>query len=88
MAKPVDFKFSNNYLGPPRRADGSAVPDVIGMHTWTDGQQSVSRWQLTWRERVQAMWHGHVWLGVLSGESQPPVYVATDKELLKEGPAS
>lgn len=38
-----------------------------------DGQESISCWQLTWSERLQALLFGKIWLGVLAGRSQPPV---------------
>lgn len=38
-----------------------------------DGEESISCWQLSWSERLQALIWGRIWLGVLSGRSQPPV---------------
>jgi hypothetical protein len=85
MAKPVNFKHANRFLAAPASATYSKqIAGVIGMHTWTDGEQSVSRWKLTWRERLQVLCHGHVWVSVLSGSTQPPVAIETCKEYLKE----
>lgn len=39
----------------------------------------ISCWRLTWRERLKSFFTGRVWLGILSGQTQPPVYVAVDR---------
>jgi hypothetical protein len=84
MAVPVKFEHSNRFLGPPQAAEYSEnIAGVVGMHTWTDGEQSLSRWKLTWRERLQVLLHGHVWITVLSGWTQPPVAIETRREYLK-----
>lgn len=42
----------------------------------SDGQPCfVSCWKMTWKERLQALFAGRVWLGVL-GSGHPPVWVA------------
>jgi hypothetical protein len=39
----------------------------------------ISCWQMTWKERLKALLTGRVWLGVLSGHTQPPVYVTVEQ---------
>lgn len=42
---------------------------------FTDGCQCVSCWKLTWRQRLNILLHGTIWMGVLSGGTQPPVWM-------------
>jgi hypothetical protein len=51
---------------------------------WSDGEQCVSCWQMTIRERLTALLFGRVWLMVLSGWTQPPVYVEASRSYLQE----
>lgn len=46
------------------------------LHVWSDGKQCVSCWKPTIKERLNILFGGKVWLGVLSGKTQPPVFVS------------
>jgi hypothetical protein len=50
-----------------------AVGIVEMLHVWSDGEQCVSCWKMSWRERLSAFLFGCVWLSCLSGRSQVPV---------------
>lgn len=39
----------------------------------------ISCWHLTWIDRIKALLMGRVWLGVHSGQTQPPVYLTFNK---------
>jgi hypothetical protein len=73
MAKPIPFDEQNKILRPP-----SAKPDgmtIIDLPVWSDGTQCVSCWKLSLKERVMALLFGKVWVALLSGHTQPPVYI-------------
>jgi hypothetical protein len=42
----------------------------------------ISCWKMSWRERLKAFFTGKIWLGVLSGQTQPPVYLAIDQPFI------
>lgn len=44
----------------------------------------MSCWRLTWKERIKALLFGKVWLGVLSGFTQPPVWMVCDKTVFTQ----
>lgn len=82
---PSDFKYSNTVLNPPKDAEYSDnVSDVIPLPVWTDGEQCVSCWRPSLRERISILLFGKVWLGVLSGRSQPPVYLTGTRKHLED----
>jgi hypothetical protein len=84
VATPVSFKHANRFFPAPRTAKPcQRIAGSIGLHAWSNGDQSVTRWKLTWRERLQVLLHGHVWVSVLSGWTQPPVSIDTGKQYLK-----
>ena len=39
------------------------------------GGQVISCWRPSWRERLAVLFYGRVWLSVLSGQTQPPVWL-------------
>lgn len=60
--------------------DGQAVGTLP---IFTDGNQCVSCWKLSFMERLKAFVFGRIWLGVHMGATQPPVWLAADKTIFK-----
>lgn len=84
---PVRFPLTNKTLTPrPRQSTPDYVNGIEGLPVYTDGQQVVSCWRASWRERVSVLLFGRVWLQVLSGSTQPPVAVNAVRELLEVKP--
>jgi len=52
---------------------------------YCDGEQCISLWRLSWRERISAFAFGRVWLQVFSGKSQPPVALTASKQIFQDG---
>lgn len=48
----------------------------LPLPVWSDGKQCVSCWKPTFIERLKILFTGKVWLGVVSGTTQPPVFVS------------
>jgi hypothetical protein len=70
---PKNFEHSNKVLYPASGARYSdRVERVCQLPCWTDGEQVVSLWRPSWRERLSILLFGRVWLAVLSGSTQPP----------------
>lgn len=83
--KPINFKQSTKVLQKP----GTLSDSECGtLPVWNDGKQCVSCWKLSFKERIKVLFHGKVWLGVLSGKTQPPVFLSGEsvfvKALIKE----
>lgn len=72
MAKAVDFTGSNMKLVAPAGRD-----DIDTLHTFTNGNVSVSCWEFTEAELVEIAATGRIYLSCFSGKSQPPVFVGT-----------
>lgn len=65
---PIHFKESNRVLkGNP---DG-----VEPLRIWTDGDVCISKWKISWKERFKILFGNPVYLGIKSGETQPPVWI-------------
>lgn len=79
---PIPFSESNRVLQAP-----AGAADIASLPVWTDDQQCVSCWRLTWRERLSALLFGRVWLAVLSGRSQPPVALLVTRRFFGGGEA-
>lgn len=43
---------------------------------------------MSWRERLAALWHGKVWVGVWSGQTQPPIAVWCAKTVIQPVPVN
>lgn len=79
---PIKFKEANkNLLKPNNMTD----EECKSLWVYTDNQQCISCWKMTFKQRIKALLFGKVWLSVYSGQTQPPVWLDCDKTVFKEG---
>lgn len=76
--KPVEFPGHTEVLPSPAALYGEAGSLPI-VRIEADGQTPMvmSCWRLSFKDRLRALWTGHVWLGVLSFDP-PPVSISTE----------
>lgn len=72
MITPTKFDEANRNLAKP---NGMTDEECNSLWVFTDGSQCVSRWKLSWKDRLRILRTGTIWLGILSGYSQPPVWL-------------
>ena len=79
--EPIKFEQVNKTLSPARytKKYSSEVEGIDPLPIYTNSEQCVSCWQMSWRERFSALFFGKVWLQVLSGESHPPVFIRVQR---------
>lgn len=77
--KPINFKESTKNLNAPKNWNVEKDGPCGVLPVYNEGQESISLWKLTWKERFQIFFRGKIWLGVVSGKSQPPVWLDTSK---------
>lgn len=73
MASAVEFPGANMLLRAPDGAE-----NVSDMHTFTNGHCSVSCWELSDDELAEIVRTRRVYLSVLYGRTQPPVFVSSE----------
>lgn len=79
MALPTTFPEQNFVLKGGPAADFGTEHDVLDLPTYRGDNVQISRWRLTWRERLQALFNGHVWLHVVTPGAHPPIGVHFDR---------
>ena len=79
---PCKFPEANRNLTQP---DNMTDEECGSLWVYTDGNQCVSCWQLTWRQRLRLLFSGKIWLGVLSGYTQPPVWLTCADTVFAKG---
>lgn len=83
--KPIKFKESTIELSKPE----SMTADECGslsIHQTKEGT-CISCWEASFWDRVKFLFHGKIWLGVLSGITQPPVWLdCTNTVFIKQKP--
>lgn len=85
---PSSFKYANRLLGAPKGhvPEESPVGEIMALPVWTDGQQCVSCWKATWRERISLLLFGRLWIAVWMGSTQPPICPTITRTYLRETP--
>jgi len=79
--EPIKFNEMNGQLNKPK----SMTDDECGpLYVHSDGVQLVSCWKMTFKERIAALLYGKVWLGVVSGTTQPPVWLTCRKTVFEK----
>lgn len=71
----AEFSEATTRLLPPEGEE----ENVYALHVWK--QQGfgvvISKWKMTWRERLHCLFYGTVWLHV-AGETHPPLTIETE----------
>ena len=70
--KPIAFKeATKTLLKPENMTDKECSP----LPVFSDGKQYISCWRPSWRELFSIIWFRKVWCCVLSGQTQPPIWL-------------
>ncbi len=78
--EPMKFEQANKELLKPQ----SMTDEECGsLPIFCDGEQGISLWKMTGKERFSALFFGRVWLSVYSGQTQPPVWLMAAQQILK-----
>ena len=78
VLQPIKFKESNKVLTKPE----SMTEDECGnLHVFNNGKQSISCWKLNFKQRLNALLFGKIWLCVYAGHTQPPVWLDCSKTI-------
>ena len=82
--KPVSFKEQTKVLQRP----ASMTDEECGsLPVFSDGEQfCVSRWKLSLLDKIRIIFFGKIWLGIISGETQPPVWLDCRRSIFEERP--
>jgi len=82
--EPIKFKEVNKTLKPPVKWDKDKNGKCGDLPIFTDSQQNISLWKLSWKERWQILKRGKIWLGIYSGPTQPVIWLDTQKTVFKK----
>lgn len=77
--KPIYFKESTIELKKP----ASMTDDECGsLYIYnSENGECISCWSVSFWSRLKFLFHGKIWLGVLSGKTQPPVWIDCKKNI-------
>lgn len=62
-----------------KKPDSMTDEECSSLDVFSDGINCISKWKMSWRERLHCLCRGYVWLYVVSGQTQPPVSVVAKK---------
>ncbi len=75
--EPIKFKEATKNLSKPTSMTDE---ECASMWVWNaDEKQCISCWKMNWKDRLKALFYGKVWVGVISGKTQPPIWVDPSK---------
>ena len=75
--KPAPFEYSNKTLTKP---EGMTDSECGALPIFTDGTQCVSCWQIPFWTCVRILFTSKIWVGVISGDTQPPIWLSGNIE--------
>lgn len=77
--KPLKFKEATIELKKP---SSMTADECSSLHIYQSGQgECISLWTTSFWNRLKFLFHGKLWLGVLSGKTQPPVWLDMNKTI-------
>lgn len=77
MSKPVLWEGSNKLLSPPKNYEEE---QVCSMAVFTNGVVCVSKWQLSEEAIKYLNETGCIFISVISGQTQPPIFIGSEEE--------
>ena len=80
--KPIQFPEANTQLIPP---DGVSADQCGNLPVHRTGEFVISCWRGTFRERLQFLFTGRLWLWVMSKTTQPPVAMTLEHPFIDPG---
>lgn len=78
MSKPVDWYGKNKILKAPK---GTTEEQVQDLHIFSNGVVCVSRWQLSEEALKEINETGCIFVSLISGNTQPPLFVGSHDEI-------
>lgn len=78
---PSEFEHQTKVLNRP---EGMTDEECGPLPVYSDGTQCISLWRMSWRERISALLFGRIWLSVLWGDTQPPVWLSAERTVFNQ----
>lgn len=69
---PIHFKEAQVELTKP---SGMTDEECGSLWIYQQNNQCISCWRIPVWQRIKLLFHGRIWMGVLSGYTQPPVWL-------------
>jgi hypothetical protein len=76
VLNPIKFPEANKNLLKPSSMNDE---ECSSLWVYSDGRECISCWKLSFTQRIKALLFGRIWLSVLSGHTQPPVWIDCDR---------
>ena len=77
VSKPILWEGANKLLGPPKNYEEEQVQ---AMAVFTNGIICVSKWKLSEEAIKELNETGCLFISVISGETQPPIFIGSEAE--------
>lgn len=79
---PIKFPEANKTLIAPPGMENI----VSSVDAWADGQQAITLWKASWRERFEFLLRGRIWLSFMAHGTMPPAYLKVGEMFEKPAP--
>lgn len=76
--KPIDFPEANSKLL------AGEIPECTDLPTFKDGERIISKWRMSWRERLSALFFGTAFVYVRSRNTSPPIFTTAKRSVFKQ----
>jgi len=78
---PIHFKEATIELKkPPTMTD----EECSSLWIYSQNGTCISLWTTSLWERIMFLFHGHVWIGIMSGDTQPPIWLDSKNSLFEK----
>jgi len=74
--KPIDFTQQTKVL---QRPNSMKEEECGPLPIFNDGKHCISKWRMSFKERLHCLFKGYLWLSIMSGKTQPPVSISAKK---------
>ena len=75
------FKEANQEL---LRPEYMTEEECGSLPVFTDGKECISKWKLSFKEKLHCLIHGFVQVRIMSGYTQPPIALQAEKSVFEK----
>ena len=79
--KPLHFREATIELKKPKNMTDE---ECSSLWIYRQDNNCISLWTASFSERLKFLFHGHIWIGILSGQTQPPIWLDCKDNIFKE----
>ena len=81
--KAISFRAANDLIHRnPNAIYSDSIKEIQPIPIYTNGEVCISKWKLSFMDKIRVLISGYVWVATLDDGRQPPIELSTCKDYI------